>query len=85
MAKFMEYTDEQKSTIEYLINRGKNIHRSINNADDESWAEYLKKDLAEVKNELHDVLNARLIYDEHIAKATKHIEEAEMLKKKWGF
>lgn len=88
MAIFSNYTNEQKITIEYLINRGKAINRRIEEIDDKDNSTdfpTLWNDLTRIKAELKDALNAKAIFEGHIEEARKHIEEAEAIKEKWGF
>lgn len=85
MATFMEYTPEQRSEIDYLINRGKRVHKRINQPDQTEDKMALQRELDIIRGDLQDVLNARLDFNDHIEAATRHIEEAEELKRKWGF
>lgn len=74
----MAYTTEQKSTIEYLINRGKAVHKALETADDSS-RERLSDELNYIKLELHDVMNAEAKFRAHLRIAKEHITEAEAL------
>lgn len=90
MATYTDYTDEQRSTIDYLINRGKAVHKRIEDIKklgifDEGELAKLDAELESVKKELNDVLNAKVIFERHLEAARLHIEEAEKLKELWGF
>lgn len=79
-----KYTAEQRSTIEYLINRGKSVHKqmeSVSAGTDES--EKLQNELNSIKLQLREALNAEAMYRAHLKVAQEHIEAAEAIYKKW--
>lgn len=87
MAIYTELTDEQSSTLEYLFNRAKNIKKRMKNDDsvvDESY-KLLENELVGIQKQINDVFGAREEYEFHIKAAAKHLDEAEKLKKEWGF
>ena len=77
------FTPKQKAEIEYLISRGKAIHRQKEEATAEFDKERLQSDLDYIKGELHDALNAEAMYRAHLRVAQEHIEKAEVLLDKW--
>lgn len=79
----MTYTEEQKSTIEYLINRGKSVHRQITESADAFERERLQDELNYIKAELSDVMNAEARFNECIKMAHEYIDKAEAIRKKW--
>lgn len=79
----MAYTAEQKSTIEYLINRGKAVHKKMEKSTDAEESEKLQSELNRIKIELDDALNAEAKFRAHIKVAKEHIEEAESILHKW--
>lgn len=79
----MAFTQRQKTEIEYLINRGKAIHRKQEEATADFDKERLQNDLDYVKGELHDALNAEAMYRAHLRVAKEHIAEAERIYAKW--
>lgn len=90
MAIYSDYTDEQRNTIDYLINRGKAIHKRIEEIKklgifDEDEIIKLDGELESVKKQLKSVLNAKVIFEKHLEMAKAHIEEAEKLSEMWGF
>lgn len=87
MAIYTELTGEQSSTLEYLFNRAKNIKKRMKNDDsivDESY-KLLENELIGIQKQINDVFGAREEYEFHIKAAAKHLDEAEKLKKEWGF
>lgn len=87
MATYTNLTGEQESTLEYLFNRAKNIKKRLKNDDSvviESQRS-LENELIGIQKQINDVFGARDEYEFHIKAAAKHIEEAEKLKKEWGF
>lgn len=87
MATYTNLTGEQESTLEYLFNRAKNIKKRMKNDDSiviESQKP-LEDELIGIQKQINDVFGARDEYEFHIKTAAKHIEEAEKLKKEWGF
>ena len=78
----MAYTEKQLSTIEYLINRGKMIHKRLESPIFEDKKK-LEEDLQAVKRDLKTVLNAEAMFKEHIKIAEEHIAMAEALRDKW--
>ena len=78
-----KYTEEQKSTIEYLINRGKAVFKKMESCDDASESEKLQKELNSIKVELNETLNAEAMFRAHLKVAKEHLEEAETLVNKW--
>lgn len=79
----MAYTAEQKSTIEYLINRGKAVHKKMEKSTDAEESEKLQSELNRIKIELDDALNAEAKFRAHLKVAKEHIEEAELILRKW--
>lgn len=79
----MAYTEEQKSTIEYLVGRGKSIHRRITESTDKFERERLQDELNYVKAELNDVMNAEARFNACLKLADKYIDKAEAIRKKW--
>lgn len=79
----MSYTPRQKSEIEYLINRGKAIHKQIEDATSDYDKERLQNDIDYIRGELNDALNAEAMFRAHIRVAKEHIEEAEKIYAKW--
>ena len=79
----MAYTAEQKSTIEYLINRGKAVHKKMEKSTDAEESEKLQSELNRIKVELDDALNAEAKFRAHLKVAKEHIEEAESILRKW--
>lgn len=78
----MGYTSEQKSTIEYLINRGKAVHKKIGSCN-ASEKERLQDELNYIKLELNETLNAEAMFRAHLRVAKEHIAEAEAILNKW--
>ena len=88
MAIYTELTGEQSSTLEYLFNRAKNIKKRMRNDDsivDESYKQLLESELIGIQKQINYVFGAREEYEFHIKAAAKHLDEAEKLKKEWGF
>lgn len=87
MATYTNLTGEQESTLEYLFNRAKNIKKRMKNDDFivSETKEVLEYELAGIQKQINEVFGARDEYEFHIKAAAKHIEEAEKLKKEWGF
>lgn len=79
----MSYTPRQKSEIEYLINRGKAIHKQIEDATSDYDKERLQNDIDYIRGELNDALNAEAMFRAHLRIAKEHVEEAEKLYAKW--
>lgn len=79
----MAFTPRQKAEIEYLINRGKAIHRQKEEAIADYDKERLQNDIDYVRGELHDALNAEAMYRAHLRVAEEHIAEAERIYAKW--
>lgn len=75
----MGYTTEQTSTIEYLINRGKAVHKRMDMVTDASEAEKLSAELNDIKLELNKAINAEAMYRAHLRAAEDHIKEAEAI------
>ena len=87
MAIYTNLTGEQESTLEYLFNRAKNIKKRMKNDDmvvEESF-EALENELIAIQKQINDVLGARDEYEFHIEAAATHLDEAQKLKKKYGF
>lgn len=87
MAIYTELTGEQSSTLEYLFNRAKNIKKRMRNDDaivDYSY-KLLENELVGIQKQINDVFGAREEYEFHIKAAAQHLDEAEKLKKEWGF
>ena len=78
----MGYTSEQKSTIEYLINRGKAVFKQMKSCND-AEGEKLQNELNGIKAELNEALNAEAMFRTHLRIAQEHIEEAEAILYKW--
>lgn len=78
-----KYTAEQRSTIEYLINRGKSVYKQMENCEDGIEREKLQSDLNSIKLELKEALNAEAMFRAHLKVAQEHIEAAEAIYKKW--
>lgn len=78
----MKLTEEQKSTIEYLINRGKAVHKNLETCSDDE-REKLQDELNSIKLELNDALNAEAIFRTHLRLAKEHLDEAEAVFAKW--
>lgn len=87
MAIYTDLTGEQESTLEYLFNRAKNIKKRMKNDDSVVEESYraLENELIGIQKQINDVFGSREEYEFHIKAAAKHIEEAEKLKKEWGF
>lgn len=88
MAIYTELTGEQSSTLEYLFNRAKNIKKRMRNDDDakvDDSYKLLENELIGIQKQINDVFAARDEYEFHIKAAAKHLDEAEKLKKEWGF
>lgn len=79
----MAYTTEQKSEIEYLINRGKAIHKQMESATTDYDRERLQSDLDYIKSELKGAMNAESMFREHLRIAQEHLDEAEKIFQKW--
>lgn len=79
----MAYTAEQKSTIEYLINRGKAIHKQMESATTDYDKERFQSDLDYIKSELNDALNAEAMFRAHLRIAKEHLAEAEAILHKY--
>ena len=79
----MGYTSEQKSTIEYLINRGKSVFKRLQSCENEAENEKLHEELKGIKVELNEALNAEAIFRTHLRLAQEHLDEAEKILKKW--
>lgn len=79
----MAFTPRQKAEIEYLINRGKAIHRQKEEATADYDKERLQNDIDYVRGELHDALNAEAMYRAHLRVAKEHMDAAEELYNKY--
>lgn len=79
----MAYTEEQKSTIQYLINRGKAVHKNLEACEDASESEKLQSELNNIKLELNDALNAEAMFRAHLRVAQEHLDMAQALIDKW--
>ena len=79
----MAFTPRQKAEIEYLISRGKAIHRQKEEATADYDKERLQNDIDYIRGELHDALNAEAMYRAHLRVAEEHIKAAEALREKW--
>lgn len=79
----MAYTEEQKSTIQYLINRGKAVHKNLEACEDASESEKLQSELNNIKIELNDALNAEAMFRAHLKVAQEHLDMAQALIDKW--
>ena len=79
----MAYTEEQKSTIQYLINRGKAVHKNLEACEDASESEKLQSELNNIKLELNDALNAEAMFRAHLKVAQEHIDAAQELLDRW--
>ena len=79
-----KYTQRQKSEIEYLINRGKSIHKRMEETPqrDELYSK-LNDELNEVKIQLNDALNAEAMFKEHLRAAKEHLAAADAIKERW--
>ena len=87
MAVYTNLTGEQESTLEYLFNRAKNVKKRMKNDDtvvEESYRA-LEDELIAIQKQINIVFGARDEYEFHIKAAANHIEEADKLKKEWGF
>ena len=87
MAIYSNLTGEQESTLEYLFNRAKNIKKRMKNDDaivEESYI-LLENELISIQKQINDVFSSREEYEFHIKAAAKHLDEAERIKKEWGF
>lgn len=80
----MAYTEKQKNTIEYLIERGKGIYRRLKTSKNEYDRERYQNELDYVKKELSDALNAEAKYRAHLRLADEHIKAAEAIKAEWN-
>lgn len=78
-----QYTEEQKSTIEYLINRGKAVHKQLQKSNSNEETEKLQSELNDIKVELNDALNAEAMFRAHIKAAKEHLNDAEAIYQKW--
>lgn len=78
-----QYTEEQKSTIEYLINRGKSVHKQMQKCENNEEAEKLQNELNDIKVELNDALNAEAMFRAHLKVAKEHLNDAEAIYQKW--
>jgi hypothetical protein len=78
-----QYTEEQKSTIEYLINRGKSVHKQLENSKSNEDKEKLQNELNGIKMELNDALNAEAMFRAHLKMAKEHLNDAEAIYQKW--
>lgn len=78
-----QYTEEQKSTIEYLINRGKSVHKQLENSKSNEDKEKLQNELNGIKMELNDALNAEAMFRAHLKVAKEHLNDAEAIYQKW--
>lgn len=88
MAIYTELTGEQSSTLEYLFNRAKNIKKRMRNDDDakvDDSYKLLENELIGIQKQINNVFGAREEYEFHIKAAAQHLDEAEKLKKEWGF
>jgi len=74
------YTEQQKSEIEYLINKGKILYKRLMKKTNATEADRLNSELSNVKHQLKAALNAEALFNMHIAEAKKHIAEAERIK-----
>lgn len=87
MAIYTDLTGEQSSTLEYLFNRAKNIKKRMKNDEkisDESKF-MLEQELVGIQKQINNVFGSRDAYEFHIKAAAQHLDEAEKLKKEWGF
>ena len=79
----MAYTTKQKSTIEFLINRGTSIHKQLMASRTEFDRERFQNELDYVKGELNDALNAEARYKAHLRLAKEHLDKAEEIYTEW--
>ena len=79
----MAYTEEQKHTIQYLINRGKAVHKNLEASTNPTESEKLQSELNNIKLELNDTLNAEAMFRAHLKVAKEHLDAADELLKKW--
>lgn len=75
----MAYTAEQTSTIEYLVNRGKAVHKRMDSVTDAAESEKLSAELNDIKLELNKALNAEAMFRAHLKVAEDHLKEAEAI------
>lgn len=79
----MAYTEKQKSTIEYLVNRGKSVRRQITESTDTFERERLQDELNYIRAELNLVMNAEARFKEYLKIAHFYISKAEEIDKEW--
>lgn len=79
----MAYTEKQKNTIEYLVERGKGIYKRLKSAKNDYDRERYQNELDYVKKELDDALNAEARYRAHLRVAEEHIRAAEAIRDEW--
>jgi len=77
------YTPKQRSEIEYLINKGKMIHKRLSKKANAAETEKLNDELNAIKLQLKDALNAEAMYKAHLRAAEEHIKAAEMIREKY--
>ena len=87
MAVYTNLTGAQESTLEYLFNRAKNIKKRMRDGDGLIFEseKSLTNELEGIQKSINEVFGARDQYEFHIQAASRHIDEAEKLKKEWGF
>lgn len=78
-----KYTSKQKSTIEFLINRGKAVHKKLEKSDNEFDKERNQAELDYIKSELSDALNAEARMNAHLRLAKEHLDKAEEIYTEW--
>lgn len=77
------YTQKQKNTIEYLINRGKAVFKRLEASENEFDRERNKAELDYIKGQLSDALNAEARMNAHLRLAKEHLDKAEEIYTEW--
>ncbi len=88
MAKWTDYTPEQQIEIDYLIRKGSVVHKNLTECrshvivDMEKEAQYTTQ-LAKIKADLKEVLEAKEMLDFCIEQAQFYTAKAEEIQRKW--
>lgn len=79
-----KYTAEQRSTIEYLINRGTAVYKQMQDTVEGSeTSEKLQNELNNIRLQLKEAVNAEAMFRAHLRVAETHISAAEGIYRKW--
>lgn len=77
------YTQKQRSTIEFLVNRGKAVFKKLQATSNEYDKERIQEEIDYIRGELDDALNAESRYYLCLRMARLYLEKAEEIRNKW--